>query len=136
MTEQAEQSGQAERVTPYQLIGGADGVRRLVDRFYDNMEQLDEVQTIRSMHEDDLSPMRDKLTDYLTQWFGGPPVYSQRTGTVCLTGAHRPYPIGEAERDQWLLCMNRALDEIGASDELKQMLEKPLFRIADVMVKR
>ncbi len=133
MTEQAEQT---QRLTPYRLIGGANGVRELVDRFYDNMERLEDVQSIRAMHADDLAPMRDKLTDYLTQWFGGPPVYSERTGTVCLTAAHRPYAIGEAERDQWLECMNKALDQVGASEELKTMLEKPLFRIADVMVNR
>ena len=126
----------AERLTPFRLIGGEEGVRALVDRFYDNMEAIAEAGTIRAMHEDDLSPMRAKLTDYLCEWFGGPKRYSSVTGTVCLTDPHRPYPIGAAERDQWLLCMQRALDDIGASDELKTMVEQPFFRIADIMVNR
>ena len=48
----------------------------------------------------------------------------------------RPRPdvaIGPAERDQWLACMDRALERIGASEELKDMLREPMFRVADTV---
>ena len=76
------------------------------------------------------------IVEYLSGWMGGPPLYVRRTGTVCLTKPHQPYAIGAAERDQWLLCMERALEEVGAGADVKEMLREPLFRIADMMVNR
>ena len=38
--------------TPYQLLGGKEGVRRLCDAFYDCMDQLPEAADIRRMHGD------------------------------------------------------------------------------------
>ena len=55
------------------------------------------------------------------------------TGTVCLTDPHEPYAIGPKARDQWLLCMDKALERIGASDELKEMLKEPMFLVADTV---
>ena len=50
-----------------------------------------------------------------------------------MTEPHEPYHIGPEERDQWLMCMDRALERIDASDELVEMLKIPLFRIADAV---
>jgi len=119
--------------TPYELLGGEAGVRRLVDRFYDIMDEAPEAQGIRAMHAEDLGPMRQKLFEFLSGWLGGPPLYFQRYGTVCITRAHQPYAIGEPERDQWLFCMRRALEDLGAAPEVRKMLEAPLFRIADFL---
>jgi hemoglobin len=88
------------------------------------------------MHGESLAAIEEKLFEYLSGWMGGPPLYVRRTGTVCLTKPHQPYAIGAAERDQWLLCMDRALEEVGASAEVKDMLREPMFRIADMMVNR
>lgn len=122
--------------TPYQLLGGEDGVRRLCDAFYDCMEQLPEAADIRRMHGEDLSAIRQKLFEFLSGWLGGPHLYAQKYGSICMTGPHRPYAIGPKERDQWLLCMDRALERIGASNELKAMLERPLQAIADMVRNR
>ena len=112
---------------------GADGVRRLADALYDAMDALPQAQSVRAMHGSDLSQIRQKLFEYLSGWLGGPHLYQQKYGTVCLHKPHEGYAIGEAERDQWLLCMQTALENIGASDELKQMLREPMFRIADTL---
>jgi hemoglobin len=50
-----------------------------------------------------------------------------------MTTPHEHYHIGPDERDQWLLCMNTALEQTGASEELVEMLKVPLFRIADAV---
>ncbi len=118
--------------TPYEILG-QEGVRALADAFYDVMDELPEAADIRAMHADDLSSIKSKLAAYLTGWMGGPPVYLAMTGTVCLTEPHAPYHIGVKERDQWLMCMEAALERIGASDELKAMLKEPLFRVADTV---
>lgn len=121
--------------TPYQILG-EDGIRQLSEAFYDIMDEAHEAAGIRAMHASDLSPMKRKLADYLIEWMGGPPLYSSRTGSVCMTEPHEPFHIGPEERDQWLLCMDRALARIGASDELIQMLKQPMFRVADAVRNR
>ncbi len=67
---------------------------------------------------------------------GGPPLYAEKYGSVCMTTPHEPYHIGPDERDQWLLCMDQALQRIGASEELVEMLQVPLFRVADAVRNR
>ena len=121
--------------TPYEILG-EDGIRELVNAFYDIMDRLPEAASLRAMHAEDLTPMKEKLAEYLIGWMGGPPLYAQKYGGVCMTTPHEPYHIGPEERDQWLLCMNRALEETGASDELVEMLKIPLFRIADAVRNR
>ena len=121
--------------SPYQILG-EDGIRRLTSTFYDVMDTLPEAKSLRAMHAQDLSPMKEKLAEYLTGWMGGPALYADRYGTVCMTSPHEPYHIGPEERDQWLLCMDKALEEMKAGEELTQMLKEPLFRIADAIRNR
>ena len=118
--------------TPYEILG-QEGIRALADAFYDAMDELPQAADVRRMHAGNLEPIKRKLIAYLTGWMGGPPVYQAMTGTVCLTEPHAPYAIGEKERDQWLLCMDTALERIDASEELKEMLKIPMFRIADTV---
>ncbi len=118
---------------PYELLGGEEGVRTLCRTFYRIMDEEPRARDIRVMHKPDLAPMEDKLFDYLSTWLGGPPIYREKTGGMCITAPHRPYAIGEKERDQWLMCMGRALEEMGASREVKDMLKNPLFRVADML---
>ena len=121
--------------TPCQILG-EDGIRQLASTFYDIMDTLPEVESLRAMHAKDLAPMKEKLAEYLTGWMGGPPRYADKYGTVCMTEPHELYHIGPEERDQWLLCMDKALVEIKASDELTRMLKKPLFQVADAVRNR
>lgn len=121
--------------TPFQLLGER-GIRELTNAFYDIMDSLPEAAGVRAMHAADLAPMKEKLAEYLIGWMGGPPLYAQKYGTVCMTEPHEPYHIGPEERDQWLLCMHRALAQTGASEELVEMLRTPLFRIADAIRNR
>ena len=118
--------------TPYEILG-QDGVKALASAFYDAMNELPLAADIRAMHAENLDDIKRKLAAYLTGWMGGPPVYLAMTGTVCLTEPHEPYVIGPKERDQWLACMDEALTRIDASDELREMLKEPMFRIADTV---
>ncbi|MAT93130.1 MAG: globin [Halioglobus sp.] len=121
--------------TPYQILG-EDGIRELTSVFYDIMDSLPEAAGIRAMHAEDLGPMKEKLAEYLIGWMGGPPLYAEKHGGVCMTEPHEPYHIGPDERDQWLLCMHKALEQTGASEALVEMLRVPLFRIADAVRNR
>src|SRR5579872_530136 len=107
----AASANEAPEITPYDLIGGEAMVRRLADRFYEIMDTDPGAARIRAMHAKDLAQIRQLLFEFLSGWLGGPPLYSQRSEHRCIMSAHRPYAIGEAERDEWMMCMRRAMDD-------------------------
>lgn len=119
--------------SPYEMIGGEEGVRRLARAFYAAMDRLPEAAAIRAMHKDDLTSIEEKLGDYFVTWFGGPPVYIEKYGGMCLMRAHAPFAIGPAERDQWLRCLEAALDDVDAPAAFRQILMAPVARMADAM---
>jgi len=120
----------------YDLLGGEQGIRDLVDRFYDLMDTAPEAAGIRALHPDDLTSSREKLRLFLTGWTGGPPVYVERHGHPMLRARHLPFPIGEAERDAWLWCMDRALDDTEMPVDLREFLRARFRGVADHMRNR
>lgn len=119
--------------TPYELIGGEPAVRALVKRFYELMDTLPEAYGIRKLHPADLAGSEDKLYLYLTGWLGGPQLYVEKFGHPRLRGRHMPFPIGDTERDQWMLCMREAMQEVVADAALRAKLDKALTDLADFM---
>jgi hemoglobin len=119
--------------TIYESIGGEKTVRALVDRFYDLMDTLPEAAGVRALHPETLAHSREKLFMFLTGWMGGPPLYVERFGHPRLRARHLPFPIGESERDQWLLCMNRALDEVVENGMTRVQLARSFAQLADFM---
>ncbi len=122
--------------TPYDVVGGDAGVRRLVDRFYDLMDQLPEAYGIRKLHPQDLSGSRDKLYWFLSGWLGGPQHYVERFGHPFLRARHLPFTIGSAERDQWLMCMRQAVEEQVHAGPFREKLWEALAGLADHMRNR
>lgn len=122
--------------TPYKMIGGEPMVRRIVDRFYAIMDSAPEAARIRAMHAHDLSPMRDRLFEFLTGWLGGPPLYFQRPDHKCIVSAHKPFAIGAAESDEWIYCMRQALEDCGVPSDLRALLDKPFSRMAEAFKNR
>jgi hemoglobin len=119
--------------TPYDAIGGDARVRELVDTFYDHMRDEPAFATIRALHPDDLTESRDKLYMFLSGWLGGPPLYIEKHGHPRLRARHAPFSIDEAERDQWLACMGRAMDDCGIDGELRAFLDQRFAHVADFM---
>lgn len=119
--------------SPFEALGGAEGVRRLVDRFYDLMDASPEAATIRALHAPSLRQSREKLYLYLTGWTGGPPLYEERFGHPRLRARHLPFAIGARERDEWLWCMERALDAHELPDAVRVHLRERLRHLADHM---
>lgn len=119
--------------TPYQLIGGEARVRELVDRFYDYMDSLPEASGIRAMHAKSLRGSREKLFLFLSGWLGGPNLYMEKYGDPRLRQRHLPFSIGRDERDQWMLCMRKALDDMQLEAGLRNFLDQTFWRTADHM---
>ncbi|MCC6207146.1 MAG: group II truncated hemoglobin [Gammaproteobacteria bacterium] len=117
----------------YAALGGEGGVRRLVDRFYELMDQLPRARAIRALHPADLRSSRDRLFKFLSGWLGGPPLYMEQYGHPRLRARHLPFPIGEDERDAWLMCMAQALAESGIDEPLRDHLFHAMSQLADHM---
>lgn len=120
--------------TPYELIGGETAIQGLVDRFYFFMDILPEADGIRKMHAASLSGARSKLFKFLSGWLGGPDLFVQEYGHPRLRQRHFPFAIGVAERDQWMLCMNKALDEMPMDANFRENLRQSLQQLATHMI--
>ena len=120
--------------TPYDLLGGELAVLSLVDRFYFFMDTLPEVTDIRAMHAKSLAGARDKLFKFLSGWLGGPDLFIQEYGHPRLRQRHFPFAIGMAERDQWMLCMNKALNEMTMDAAFRENLSQALQQLAAHMI--
>jgi len=123
-------------LTHYQRIGGEAKVHALVQCFYELMDTLPEAYGIRKLHQQDLQSANDKLFKFLSGWMGGPQLYVEQYGHPMLRRRHLPFPIGNAERDQWMLCMNQALDEVVEDAALRKELSDAFTKVADHMRNR
>lgn len=110
----------------YELVGGQETFVRLCNAFYSRVE-TDPV--LRPLYPDGpLDDAKEKLALFLTQFFGGPDLYSQRRGHPRLRARHLPFAIGRKERDVWVGHMLASLDESGieepAYSQIKQYFEE------------
>lgn len=116
--------------TLYSAIGGEDGVRRLVKRFYVLMDTLPEAKACRDVHPPSLEGSEEKLFEYLSGWLGGPQLYVAKHGHPMLRRRHLVAPIGAGEHDGWMLCFERALAETVADPALRELILKPVRQLA------
>lgn len=117
----------------YELMGRETGIRALVDKFYDLMDSASEAAQIRAIHPKSLKQSREKLFMFLTGWSGGPQLYIEKYGHPRLRMRHMPFGIGTVERDQWLWCMHRALEESGFETRVVDYLKNHFDGAADFM---
>jgi len=80
--------------THYDRLGGEEMVRKLVNRFYDLMDQLPEAMTIRQLHAPDLGDAREKFFMFLSGWLGGPSLYIEPYGHPRLRQRPMPFALG------------------------------------------
>jgi hemoglobin len=125
-----------QALTHYQRIGGEAAVKQLTRRFYEIMDELPESYGIRKMHAEDLSNSGQKLFEFLSGWMGGPQLFIEKYGHPMLRRRHLNFRIGNAERDQWLMCMKLALEEVVADTALRCELYAAIVKLADHMRNR
>jgi hemoglobin len=121
-------------LTPYKIMGGESAILSLVDRFYFYMDTLPEARGIRKMHAKSLSNAKDKLFKFLSGWLGGPDLFIQEFGHPMLRRRHFPFAIGLSEREQWMLCMNKAMEEISMDNSLRAHLLEALEQLSTHMI--
>jgi truncated hemoglobin YjbI/ankyrin repeat protein len=97
----------SESPSLYERIG-AEMVERLIAAFY---ARVDSDPVIRPLYGKTLSCAIRGLTDFMTTWLGGPPVYDLRGAR--LRRRHLPFAIDGQARDAWLANMKAAVREVG-----------------------
>ena len=100
-------AGAGPEASLYERIG-AEKVARLVAAFY---ARVDSDPVIRPLYGKTLTCAIHALTDFMTTWLGGPPVYDLRGAR--LRRRHMPFPIDARARDAWLANMKAAVREVG-----------------------
>lgn len=121
------------KLSMFERIGGLLVIDRLVEAFYARMDTLPEARTIRAMHGQDLALTKQVLKRYLSEWTGGPKLYSPEKGHPRLRQRHMHVAIGEAERDAWLTCMKGALEETVADGKARGEVYDALAKLANWM---
>ena len=122
--------------TPFAWIGGESQVHALGDRFYDLMDLEPGYAALRAAHGTELANAREKLKMFLTGWLGGPQRYTEQFGHPRLRMRHMPFSIGIAERDQWVACMDQAMQETHVDATLRTRLKESFMQTADWMRNR
>jgi hemoglobin len=121
-------------VTLYEFLGGEIGLHALVERFYDLIDSAPEAAQIRALHPKSLKQAREKFFMFLSGWSGGPQLYVEKFGHPRLRMRHMPFRIGIVERDQWVWCMNKALDESDIDPRVTEYLKARLAETADFLM--
>ena len=111
---------------------GEEGFRRLVAAFYRQVPADDILGAIYP--KDDLAGAEERLCAFLIYRFGGPETYIERRGHPRLRMRHAPFRVDEGARHRWVELMNRALDEVQFSSEIRKVLTAYFESTATAMI--
>ncbi len=136
MTEEEIGAGAAGEPSLYDRVGGEDGVRAVVERFYDLMEHEPIYAELRAMHAADLLPMRGSLTQFLSAWLGGPRTWFEARPGACIMSMHRGMAIERRTAAQWVHAMSRAMAENRIEPALGTHMQQAFLRMANGMMAR
>ncbi|ASJ76723.1 group II truncated hemoglobin [Granulosicoccus antarcticus] len=122
--------------TLYQRLGEEPGLQAIAESLYGWMERLPEAAHIHALHQMQIDETRTRLVAFLSRFFDGPDRYRAHYGEPRMRQRHMKIPIGPAERDAWMLCMHKSLQENIADDELRTAVEAKLAAFAEHMRNR
>lgn len=124
------------RMTPYDLVGGAEGVQAMVDRFYDLMEGDARFADLRALHARDLTPMRASLTGFLSGWLGGPRDWFTENPGKCMMSLHSPIAVTAKTASQWVEAMRIAMKDAAIEEDIAERIGEAFEGMAQGMVRR
>jgi len=111
---------------------GAERLSQMIDRFYDVLFTTSSIKDLfdETQHES----IRDKQKKFLSQFLGGPALYSQEFGHPKMKLRHMPHKITVEARDEWLRCMKSAIDSMEFENNLGDALYNCFPQVANHMV--
>jgi hemoglobin len=107
----------------YEALGGARSLRLIVESFYPKVQAH---PLLGPLFPQDIDPIIEKQYLFLTQFFGGPSLYSDEYGHPMMRARHLPFEITSKHAEAWLDCMQRALQEVGLDKELQMIVMERL----------
>ena len=119
-----------EEATLYERLG-KDNLELMVSRFYDLVFQNEQISRL---FKTDKELIKEKQRLFLTQFLGGPPLYSDRYGHPKLRARHLPHPISDEDAIAWLQCMSAAVHSLSIDAAMKDELMKRFIPTAMFMV--
>lgn len=118
--------------TLYSKIGPEE-LKKIVDRFYDLVFHE---SSIAHLFQTDRDLIKKKQYMFLTQFLGGPQIYSAEFGHPRMRMRHLPHAIDDAAKKEWLRCMKQAIGESSLSEDLQDALYNCFPQVAQHMVNR
>jgi hemoglobin len=122
--------------TLYQRLGGETGLQAIASGLYAWMERLPEAAHVHSLHRMGMDEVRTRLVAFLSRFFDGPDRYRELYGEPMMRRRHMHIPIGPAERDAWMLCMHKSLEENIPDPGLRAEVEARFAAFAEHMRNR
>lgn len=116
--------------TLYEILGESV-ISQLVDAFY---ERVYKHPTLIPLFQNDIKVVKDKQFCFLSQFLGGPQLYSQKYGPPRMRMRHMPHRIDNKAKEAWLSCMKEAIDTLEIDDHLKEALYNCFPKLANHMV--
>lgn len=111
---------------------GPDKINELVKAFYPKVYAD---ANLAPLFEGDMGEIMRKQEMFLTQFLGGPPLYSQEFGPPAMRHRHMPFEITPSRAHSWLRCMDEAFEEVGLHDgPIGTMFYERLTQVAAIMV--
>jgi hemoglobin len=107
----------------------------LVKAFYNVVENDPVGLPLLAMHNrgHGVSHAREAQFEFLSGFLGGPQLYIERHQHSNVKQMHAHLRIGSVERDAWLYCMKKALNDVGADVETKGILMQHFTRVAGAL---
>ncbi|AIM17441.1 MULTISPECIES: globin [Neobacillus] len=119
-----------KKLTPFEAIG-EETLHNLIDNFYGLVAQHPD---LAPLFPDDFSEIARKQKQFLTQYLGGPPLYTEEHGHPMLRARHLPFPITPTRAKAWLTCMSQAMDKTGLQGPLRDEFYSRLYLTAHHMI--
>lgn len=117
--------------TIYEAIGGQDTVDQLVTAQY---KYVGKHPKLLEIFPKNLQESARKQRLFLTQFFGGPNLYSKERGHPMLRRRHMPFAITPERKDAWLECFLKALDDVQIEEPYYTAILKRISLTAQHMI--
>jgi hemoglobin len=119
-----------KKTTPFEAVGEKT-LQRIIDTFYGLVAKDPNLAPI---FPDDLSEIARKQKQFLTQYLGGPALYTEEHGHPMMKSRHSPFPITPTRAKSWLSCMNEAMEKVGLKGSVRDEFYSRLVMTAQYMI--
>jgi len=107
----------------YEAVGGEEGMKKLMYKFYDIIYDSD-INNFFPQDIEEFNKVKEKNTKFFIQLCGGPKVYEDEAKGMDLDEymirVHDDFTVTEKSRIEWLGCMREALSTVDIDDEIKE----------------